>query len=180
MAQQIARYRPIHAVVGLSGAVTLGLGLAYFESPLQLARAMVLVLMVQFLTVVARLPSQWRMARAFREMPAPSVRSVELRAWRAVDFVPPALIGVGLAGSGLALGSAALVYVQRAGSPALLAYSGVVNAALLLRMLYVLFGPRTWVRPDPYMSEADVFRVRQIRMRLLFGGAALLGAYLRS
>jgi hypothetical protein len=59
----------------------------------------------------------------------------------------------------------------------LIAYSAVVNAALLTRMLYVILGPRTWVRPDPYMSETDVFRVRQQRMRLLFGGAALLGVY---
>jgi hypothetical protein len=177
MARQMARYRPIPLLVGLSGAVTLGAGLAYFDSPLQLARAMVFVCGLQFLSLVVRLPWQLRMARAFREMPAPSVRSVELRAWRAADFVPPALIGLGLCGSALALASAALVYVQHAGSPVLIAYSAVVNAALLTRMLYVILGPRTWVRPDPYMSETDVFRVRQQRMRLLFGGAALLGVY---
>ena len=177
MKRQIARYRPVHLLVGASGALTLALGLVYFDSPMQLVWAMLFFYVLQAVPALARMPWQLRVARAFREMPAPSVRSVELKDWRVSDFVSRMLIGLGLTGSGLALSTAALVYIQGAGRPALVAYSGIVNGALMLRMLYVLFGPRIWARPDPYMSETDVFSVRQRRMRLLFGGSALLGGY---
>jgi hypothetical protein len=33
-------------------------------------------------------------------------------------------------------------------------------------------------RPNPYMSDADLFRARQVRLRMLFGMGILMGIYM--
>jgi hypothetical protein len=118
-----------------------------------------------------------RVARAFHAMPPPSVRSVELRPWRAADFVSPRWIGLGLAGQVIALTCALLAYLHGRAALLMVVFCSLICGALLLRMLYVLLGRVTLLRADPFMSTADTFRVRQRRFRALFRGGAALGAF---
>jgi hypothetical protein len=56
-------------------------------------------------------------------------------------------------------------------------FCSLISGALLLRMLYVLLGRVTLMRADPFMSTADIFRVRRRRLGALFRGGAGLGAF---
>ena len=48
---------------------------------------------------------------------------------------------------------------------------------MLIWMVYVLLGPITFQRTDPYMAEGDTFRARQRRFKKLFLAAAFMGFY---
>ena len=169
--------RILHLLIGIGGVVVLARGALVSRDGAELARVMILYALIQYVPVLFRLSWVIRLGRAFRAMPLPSVRSVELRQWRAADFVSPKVIGAGLFGSGLALMTAGLTYSQSIAARGLVLFSVVVNGWILFRMLYVLFTPVTFGRTDPFMSEADVLHARRQRFRLLFAGGACLGAY---
>jgi hypothetical protein len=50
-----------------------------------------------------------------------------------------------------------------------------VSGWLLLRMIMLLRSPASTPRPDPYMTDADVFRARRQRHRTLFVISAVNG-----
>jgi hypothetical protein len=167
----------MHPVIGAGAAITLAIGLIQGIGPLGLARWMLYCLLVQILPFYVAMPWTIKLIRAYRAMPPPSARSVELRQWRVVDFVSPLAIGLGLIGQGLALAAAVVAYLNRPQLLRLILFCVIISGALLARMLYLLFGHAALVRADPYMSAADTLRVRQRRFRTLFRGAAVLGAY---
>jgi hypothetical protein len=177
MERLMAVHKRLHLVVGIAGVVALTLGAFYARNVTKLAGVMVGYMLVQYVPVLFRLAWTIRLARAFRAMPLPNVRTVELRQWRAVDFVSPLAIGAGLSGSGMALLMAAFTYSQALVGRGAALYSVIVNGWMLFRMLYVLFTPVAFGRTDPFMSQADVFQARRQRFRLLFVGGACLGAY---
>jgi hypothetical protein len=176
MEQSIAMHKPIYVATGVAGLLVLGVGLSAGAEAVTLARLMTYYMLVQFMPLLSRLVWSMRVARAFRAMTPPPVRSAELRRTRVTEFVPPMAIVFGLLGSSSGLACAAFGYTRSA-SLAQVAFAVIVNGWLLGRMVYVLATPVTLGRVDPYMSEEDVFRARRQRLRLLFGGGGALGAY---
>jgi hypothetical protein len=45
-------------------------------------------------------------------------------------------------------------------------------------MCHILLISSTMARPDPYISDADLFRARRLRMRVTFRMAIFMGLYL--
>jgi hypothetical protein len=177
MQRRLALFKALHWAVGLCSAIALLVGLIHGTPALQLARSMLTCLVLQFLPHYAAIPTIVRQMKALRAMPPPSVRTVELRQWRVVDFVSPLSIVLGLLAQGLALGCCLVAYQHRPQALPQVVFCGVVSGGLLLRMIYRLFSHITFRRADPYMSAADMFRVRRRRLRALFGGGAALGVY---
>jgi hypothetical protein len=140
---------------------------------------MIWVAIAQMLTILLFGAQQIRLAKALREMPAPAVRSAELRPWGVVDFVPKVWITLGVTMSALSLACVAYYFFQNPSRNITPLHTLVfaLNALLLARMLYVLTRPVVMAIPDPYMAAEDVFRGRQQRLRLLFRGATIMGAY---
>jgi hypothetical protein len=176
MEHSIAMHKPVYAMVGVAGLVVLAVALFNGASSYTLARLMTYYMLVQFLPLMSRLFWARRLTRAFRAMEPPAVRSTELRRIRVTDFISSTVIILGLLGSCAALTCAVLAYMWAA-SIAQVTFTLVLHGWLLGRMIYVLVTPVTLGRVDPYMSQADVFRARQQRLRLLFVGGGALGAY---
>jgi hypothetical protein len=168
--------RPVHLAVGGGAAVTLFVSLIQGADSVELARRMFCWLLFQILPLYLSLIWMIKAARAFRGMPPPHVRSVELRPWRIVDFVSPLGIGLGLVGQVMALACSMVAYLQRREALPMVLFCSIISGALLIRMIYLLLGRAAFTRADPYMSAADTFRVRQRRFRAFFGGGAALGA----
>ncbi len=177
MQRRLNLFKPLHWAVGLCSAIALVVGLIHGSPALQLARSMFTCLVAQLLPHYVAMPALVRQMKALRNSPPPSVRSVELRLWRTVDFVSPLLIGLGLFGLGLALGCAAIAYRLRPATLPAVLFCGVCSGAMLVRMIYLLSSHGTFTRADPYMSAADTFRTRRRRLRTLFGCGAGLGVY---
>lgn len=170
-------FKPMHILFGLGAAVTLVTGLVRGIAPPELARWMVICLLVQILPLYLALPWSIKWTKAYRTMPPPSVRVAELRPWRIVDFVSPLLIGLGLFGAGLALVCAFIAYLHRPQVLVTILWCAGFSSLLLLRMLQVLFRPLTFGRLDPYMSTTDTFRARQRRFRFQFSAGAIFGGF---
>jgi hypothetical protein len=177
MQRRLALFKPFHWAIGLCSAIALLVGLIHGTPALQLARSMLTCLLLQLLPHYAAIPTIIGQMKALRAMPPPSVRAVELRQWRIVDFVSPLSIVLGLCGQGLALGCSVVAYQHRPQALPLVGLCVVVSSALLLRMIYLLLSPIAFKRADRYMSAKDMFRVRRRRLRTLFGSGAALGAY---
>jgi hypothetical protein len=177
MERRLALAMPLHLAIGSISAITLVVGLLRAADSLELARRMFTCLLFQILPAYLSMFLMLRVAKAFRAMPPPSVRSVELRPWRAVDFISPPWIALGLAGQVIALTCALAAYLHRREALLMVLFCSLISGALLLRMLYVLLGRVTFMRADPFMSTADTFRVRQRRFRALFRGGAALGGF---
>ena len=179
---EVARFNAILAVVRL---VIVLVGIARFavqwaegDDPADLAQTMMWVAIAQAVPALLRLRWELRVARAFRAMPAPAVRSAELRASRLGDFVPLPLVLAGVGGLVLSLGSAVFLYVTDPDQPRIVAVAIFVLAYsgwLLARIVIALNAPGSSPRPDPYMTDADVFRARRLRLRVLFTVAAAVG-----
>lgn len=176
MKRRLALAVPLHLVIGSISAITLVVGLVHGADSLELGRRMFTCLLFQILPAYLSMFLMIRVAKAFRAMPPPSVRSVELRAWHTADFVSPLWIGLGIAGQVIAITCAVVAYLHRREALLMVLICSLISGALLLRMLYVLLGRVTFTRADPFMSTADTFRVRQRRFRALFSGGAALGA----
>jgi hypothetical protein len=174
--RKLAIFRSLHLVIGVGAALTLSACLIVGASPRGFVSCMSVSSLVQvFLPLYIAMPLSARISQAFRAMPPPSVRSVELRHWQMTDFVSPSWIALGIAGQVLALGCAAVLYLYRPDTLGILPV-GIGSAAVLSRMLYLLSGHAAFARPDPYMSQADTFRVRRRPYRLLFCMGAGFGA----
>jgi hypothetical protein len=172
--RKFALFRSMHLIIGASSILTFLGALIGAASPRSLAGLMQMCLLMQLLPLYIALPLTIRIKEAFNSMPPPSPRSVELRKWRATDFVSPLWIGLGITVQALTLGCAVAVYVYQPGTQGIFV-SGIASGAILLAMSYSLFGLSyfTASRADPYMSVADTFRSRQRIYRGLFvGGAA--------
>jgi hypothetical protein len=176
MERRLALAMPLHLVIGGISVITLVVSLLHGAHSLELARRMFTCFLFQILPTYLSMFLMIRVAKAFRAMPPPSVRSVELRPWRTADFVSPLWIGLGLAGQVIALTCAVVAYLHRREALLMALICSLMSGALLLRMLNVLLGRVTFMRSDPFMSTADTFRVRQRRFRALFRGGAGLGA----
>lgn len=170
----------VRAVIVLAGIALLARGLIAHDDPVTLARTMLWVFMAQCVPAFLRFPQEVRMVRAFRQMPAPAVRSADLRRLRVTDFVSPVTIVLGFAANAAAI----LTAVALSQMPEMhignrvLWYLITVSGIVLARMVYVALMPISMRRPDPYMSDEDVFNTRRLRMRLLFVGGACVGAFL--
>jgi hypothetical protein len=168
--------RPVHFAIGGGAALTLFISLIHGADSVELARRMFCWLLLQILPLYVSLIWMIKAARALRAMPPPRVRSVELRPWRIVDFVSPRWIAIGLVGQVMALVCSMVAFLQRREALPMVLFCSIISGASLIRMVYVLLGRAAFTRADPYMSAADVFRVRQRRFRALFGGGGALGA----
>ena len=113
MERRLAVAMPLHLAIGGISAITLIVSVLHGADSLQLARRMFTCLLFQILPAYLSMFLMTGVAKAFRAMPPPSVRSVELRPWRAVDFVSPLWIGLGLAGQVIALTCAVVAYLHR-------------------------------------------------------------------
>jgi hypothetical protein len=168
----------LHLAVGGAAIATLIVSLIHGADPVTLARRMFCCLLFQILPLYISIFWAVKVAKAFRAMPPPKVRSADLRTWRLVDFVSPLWIGLGLAAQVIALICAVVTYLHRPEAYLMPVFCSVISGAWLLRMIYVSLGRAAFVRADPYMSTADTFHYRQRRFRALFrGGAALGGVY---
>jgi len=177
MERRLALVMPLHIAIGGISAITLFVGIIHGADSVELARRMFTCLFFQILPAYLTMFLMIRVAKAFRAIPPPSVRSVELRPWRAVDFVSPLWIGLGLAAQVIAVTCAVVAYLHRREALLMAVFCSLISGAFLLRMLYVLVGGAPFKRADPFMSPADTFRVRQRRFRALFRGGAGLGAF---
>lgn len=165
----------LHFLVGSAAVVTLFVSLIHGASSLELTRRMFCCLLFQIVPTYISIFWTVKLAKALRTMPPPSVRSAELRSWRLVDFVPPLWIGLGIAAQVLALCCALIAYLHSRQALLMAVFCAIISAAWLARMIYLCLGQSAFVRPDPYMSAADTFRVRQRRFRVLFQGATAVG-----
>ncbi len=85
------------------------------------------------------------------------------------------MLGLAMQTLGLACVVAGYLYWPQARPPAVvLMASGV---ALLGLMVYSLFSPRGFSRPDPYISGADTFSERRRRYRIRFIAGAVNGPF---
>jgi len=177
MARTLVVLQGIQRLIGVAAVLVLALGFVYADDTFEYGRWMMWTLIAQLVPQILSIPWVFKMARAFRAMPPPAVRSTELRPWRTVDFVSPFLIGLGMIGSVLAIGCAPIAWFQQPRPLNVIVVCAGASLAMLIRMLYVLLGPITFPRPDPYMTEGDTFRARQRRFNVLFLAAAFMGFY---
>lgn len=172
--RKFAIFRPIYLVIGVGAALALLSAPFYADSSRGLAGPMVMCLLLQvLLPLYIALPLELRIQKGLRSLPPPSQRSVELRKWRVSDFVSPLWVGLGVAVTALNLACAVAVYLYRPGT--LGVFPAVIGSGvMLLAMGYALFGHGFAVtRADPFMAQADTFRVRQrIYLGLFVVGAA--------
>ena len=177
MARTLLLLQSIQLLIGVAAVFVLVLGFAYANNTFEYGRWMMWTLIAQLVPPSLGIPWALKMARAFRAMPPPAVRSTELRPWRTVDFVSPFTIGLGLAGSVLAISCAPIAWSQQPRPLNVIVICAGASLAILIRMVYVLLGPITFPRPDPYMTDGDTFRARQRRFNMLFLAGAFMGVY---
>ena len=180
--RKFAIFRPMHLIIGAVAILTFLAALIYANSLRGLAGPMVMCLLVQLMVpLYVALPLEVRIRQGLSSMPPPSRRSVELRKWRVTDFISPLWVGLGLAVQVLNLACAVVVYLYRPGTQGLY-FSGIASVAILLAMCLSLFGfgSEITARADPFMSQADTFRVRQRIYRFLYVGNPVLGAWFTS
>ena len=172
----------MHLIIGAGAILTFLAGLIYADSLRGLAEPLIMCLLVQLmLPLYVALPLEVRIRQGLSSMPPPSRRSVELRRWRVTDFVSPLWVGLGIAVQVLNLACAVAVYLYRPGTQGLL-FTGITSGAILLAMSIPLFGFGSAItaRADPFMSQADTFRVRQRIYRFLYLGNPALSAWFTS
>jgi len=177
--RKFAIFRPMHLIIGAAAILTFLGALSYADSLRGLAGPMAMCLLVQWmLPLYIALPLEVRIRQGYSSMPPPSPRSVELRKWRVTDFVSPLWIGLGIGLQALTLASAVALYLYRPGTLGIFV-NGIGSVGILLAMCHVLFGYGYVIatRADPFMSQADTFRVRQRNHRGLFVGGAAFGAW---
>jgi hypothetical protein len=171
-------FRRAHFGIGCFAALVLVAALIQSPSSKVFAAYMSCILVLQLGVVLCiAMPLGIKISKAFRGMRPSSARSAELRPWRITDFVSPAWIMLGLVMQTLGLACVAVGYLYwpRALPPAVvLMASGVVLFGV---MVYSLFSPRGFSRPDPYMSGADTFSERQRRYRIRFLAGAVNGTF---
>jgi hypothetical protein len=172
MDRRFALFGPMRLAVGVASIAVLTAGLLYARTPAQYGLWMICCLMAQILPTYLQTPWMLKTASRRRAMPPPSVRSVELRQWRIVDFVSPVRIMLGFTLQTVAMSCAVLVYRHQPRTLPLTVVCAAISTTLLLRMGYVLRGAVPLARTDPYMAEEDTFRTRKRRFALLFGGGA--------
>jgi hypothetical protein len=177
MARTLALLQTIQRLIGVAAVLVLVLGFIYANSAFEYGRWMMWTLIAQLVPASLGIPWVLKTARAFRAMPPPAVRSTELRPWRTVDFVSPFVMGLGFIGSVLAISCAPIAWMQQPRPLNIIVVCAGASLAMLIRMVYVLMGPITFPRQDPYMSEGDTFLARQRRFNTLFLAAAFMGFY---
>jgi hypothetical protein len=179
--RKLAIFRVTHLAIGIGAAVAFFAALIFAKSPQWFAISMgqANIWQAVVLLCMAWWPLGLRIRKAFRAMPPPSPRSAELRQWRVTDFVSPLCIGLGLSLQTLGLACAVVVYLSWLNTHTILplVLTTVIGGWLLWSMIRRLFSPQGSARPDPYMSGADTFRVRQRHCRVLFGAGAFWGAF---
>jgi hypothetical protein len=174
--RRLATFRIMALIVGGGSGIAFIGTLLYATRPLQLWACMILCLVAQAAPWCMALILDMQVKRAFLTMPAPSVRSVDLRRWRLTDFVSPVSIGLGLAGQASALACAVVMRVYHPNA-ANIVFFGITSSAWLLLMTYLLFGHAVFFRTDSYMTSVDTFHTRQRFYRRLFLFGTLLGAF---
>ena len=177
--RKFAIFRPMHLIIGAGAILTFLGALIYADSFRGLAGLMQMCLFVQLLPLYIALPLAIRIKQGLSSMSPPSARSVELRKWRVTDFISPLWIGLGIAVGALSLACAVAVYLYRPDTQGIV-FTGIVSGVVLLAMSHALFGSGQAIttRADPFMSQADTFRVRQRIYRTLFVGNPAFGALL--
>jgi hypothetical protein len=178
--RKLAIFRVVYLAMGVVAILMFLAALIHSPTTHVFASFMTVAAAVQtFFPLSVAMPLGVKIWKASHAMPPPSQRSVELRPWRVTDYVPPLWIGLGLTVQTLGLACLA-GYIYRPkelgvvpGALILMASGG----AILAMMIYTLLSPEGYARPDPYMTGADIFRVRRRRYRIRFGGGVLMGAY---
>jgi hypothetical protein len=179
MERQLRRYTMLRMATGPIGLAALVYGIVVAGDPQQLARIMMGVLMFQMFSTL--LAYRWRpgILRAMSKLPPPARRSAELRRWRITDFVSPALIVLALASVLSAFAAVTSVFVGARGDAGINGFAILgalpIATAYLAGMLFRIWKPVSQVRGDTHSMQSDLFRQRQVRLRLLFGAATLTG-----
>ena len=101
----------VRLVIVLASMTLFAVELFAGRGPHTLARTLVWSLLAQSVPALMRLPWQLALARAFRAMPPPPVRSAELRPTRLTEFVPLPLIAAGMAAAAASMVGAVTLYV---------------------------------------------------------------------
>ncbi len=179
--RKLVIFKATHLAIGFGATAVFVAALLFARSPYWFAVCMGESVVVQFtvpLYIIA-LPLWIRISKGLRAMPPPHRRSAELRQWRVTDFVSPLWIGLGfgLQTLGLACSAAVYLYWLNAHTILPLVIATGTGACLLGVMTYTLLAPQGAARPDPYLSGADTFRVRQRRYRMRFGAGAFYGIF---
>lgn len=177
MKQQAELRNLVRIAIGIAAVLVLASTLVRDTSPGRMAQHMMWIILAQLVPTAMALPQQIRLAKAARSMPAPAVRSADLRSWMAREFISSVEIVLGVAVSCAALVCTLYLSIRNSELTPALSLSLLANGALLTRMLHVLFGPTVMHRPDPYMSDADLYRTRRLRIRLLFRTSIATGLY---
>jgi hypothetical protein len=179
MERKLRRYTMLRMATGPIALAALVYGIVLAGDPQQLARIMAGVLMLQMLSTL--LAYRWRpgILRAMSKLPPPARRSAELRRWRITDFVSPALIVLALASVLSVFAAVSWVFVGAPGDGGIIGFAILgalpIATAYLAGMLFRIWKPVSQVRSNTHSMQSDLFRQRQIRLRLLFGAATLTG-----
>jgi hypothetical protein len=174
--RRLATFRRLALAVGIGSGVAVIGALFYATRPVTVWRCMILCLIAQSAPWCIALVLDAQVKRAFRAIPAPVIRSVELRRWSLTDFVPPMSIGLGFAAQASTLACAVLMRVYHPNA-ANIVFFGISSGAWLLLMTRLVFRHAVFFRTDPYMTSADTFHARQRLYRRLFLFGTLYGAF---
>jgi hypothetical protein len=179
--RKLAIFKATHLTIGYGATAVFVTALLFARSHYWFAICMGESIVVQFTVPLyfIALPMRFRISKASHAMPPPRRRSVELRAWRITDFVSPLWIGLGLSLQtvGLLCSVAIYLYWLNAHTVGPLVLATSTGVALLCVMIFALVSPQGSSRPDPYMSDADTFRVRQRQHRMRFGAGTFWGVF---
>jgi hypothetical protein len=174
--------KALRVIISIGAIGTLATCLVQRVEPYHFADIMTLTALVQWLPMFVALWQVRKLSRAMQAMPAPAVRSAELHAWRATDFVSPVVIALALIACAAPIALAGYFTLHQPppefASPVRRAFAAGICGLLLLRMVYVLFVPINMRRPDPYISTDDLQRARRLRYRMLFGMSLFFGPYI--
>jgi hypothetical protein len=167
----------LHSSIGCAGLIVLVATLLTAERPKTFFLVIGAFMMIQLLPTLLRVAQQRRLFKEVAKMAPPAKRSAPLHAWRLTDFVSPLSIALGFIGTAVGLGTSAYLYFVGSQAKITLGFFAIVNILLLFRMLQLVFLPLKFKRPDPFMTQEDMFRRRQQNLRLLFRFAAIMGIY---
>ena len=171
----------LRAIIGIGATLVLVTCLARHIEAHRFAGIMILTFLVQWLHILVMAWQALQLNRAMQAMPAPAVRSAELRSWSATDFVSPIVIALAVIACAAPVVLAGYFTLHQPlpeyASPGLRFIATGICGLLLLRMVYVLIVPINMRRPDPYISTEDLHRARRLRYRMLYGMGLFVGAY---
>jgi len=116
-------------------------------------------------------------AGRLREMGTPTRRSATLQRLKITDYISPALVVFGLASTLTAFILSAYWLMNGMGPQDVMIKVTVASGFPLSLLLHRTLRAPQFKRPDPFMSQDDLFRQRSLRMRVLFLGCGICALF---